>query len=287
MYTLNQKDKIKQMIQLLLNVGGGKDNWIRYLSHYLEKNQIEHKVFVANKNLSMIDPRNGPAVVLGLMRGSEVILDLYIKENKTFYNLDHPYLWPKTRKPFILHWKRICKNCLSVNKLYDPKKIDQTDIDRITAHGRNNYLESIQPWNKKGKYILLCPSSYRVMSRIEKKLATPENWVINTTETLKKYTDRPIIVKEKHARNPLHSYFKDCFACVTYTSMAAVECLKAGIPSFCHPASCAAPVSKTDLSQIESPIYPDNREQLIDTFLLNQFNAEETKNGTAWEFINR
>ena len=275
------------MIQLLLNVGGGKDIWIKYLAQYLDKNQIDHKVFVANKNLSMIDPRNGPAVVLGLMRGSEVVLDLYIKENKTFYNMDHPYLWPGTRKPFILHWKRICKNCLSVNRLYDPKKIDNTDIARISGHGRDKYLKSIKPWNKKGKHILLCPSSSRIMTRVEQKSASPEDWVINTTKTLKKYTDRPIIVKEKHARNPLHSYFKDCFACVTYTSMAAVECLNAGIPSFCHPASCVAPVSITDLSQIESPIYPDNRDVLVKTLLLNQFNREDIVNGTAWNFINR
>ncbi len=275
------------MIQLLLNVGGGKDIWIKYLIQYLDKNQIDHKVFVANKNLSMIDPRNGPAVVLGLMRGSEVVLDLYIKENKTFYNMDHPYLWPGTRKPFILHWKRICKNCLSVNRLYDPKKIDHTDIARISGHGRDKYLKSIKPWNKKGKHILLCPSSHRVMSRIEQKAVSPNDWVIKTTNTLRKYTDRPIKIKKKHEGNKLQDYFKDCFACVTYTSMAAVECLNAGIPSFCHPSSCAAPVSRIDLSQIESPIYPNNREKLIDTFLLNQFNAEETKNGTAWEFINR
>ena len=268
-------------------MGGGKDNWIRYLSHYLEKNQIEHKVFVANKNLSMIDPINGPAVVMGLMRGSEIILDLFIKTNQTFYYFDHPYVWNTKRSVFKEKWKRICKNSFSKNKLEDLNLIEQEDNQRIINNGLGGYLKLIKPWNKKGKHILLCPSSSRIMTRVEQKSASPEDWVINTTKTLKKYTDRPIIVKEKHARNPLHSYFKDCFACVTYTSMAAVECLNAGIPSFCHPASCVAPVSITDLSQIESPIYPDNRDVLVKTLLLNQFNREDIVNGTAWNFINR
>ena len=69
--------------------------------------------------------------------------------------------------------------------------------------------------------------------------------------------------------------------------MAAIEALKAGVPSLCHPASCAAPLSRTDISQIESPIYPDNRDQLINTLLLNQFNAQEIQEGIAWDFINR
>ena len=235
----------------------------------------------------MIDPINGPAVVMGLMRGSEIILDLFIKTNQTFYYFDHPYVWNTKRSVFKEKWKRICKNSFSKNKLEDLNLIEQEDNQRIINNGLGGYLKLIKPWNKKGKHILLCPSSSRIMTRVEQKSASPEDWVINTTKTLKKYTDRPIIVKEKHARNPLHSYFKDCFACVTYTSMAAVECLNAGIPSFCHPASCVAPVSITDLSQIESPIYPDNRDVLVKTLLLNQFNREDIVNGTAWNFINR
>lgn len=274
-------------MQLLLNVGGGKDIWIKYLAQYLDKNQIDHKVFVANKNLSMIDPRNGPAVVMGLMRGSEIILDLFIKTNQTFYYFDHPYVWNDQRSVFKEKWKRICKNAFSKNKLEDLNLIEQEDNQRIINNGLEGYLKSIKPWNKNGKHILLCPSSGRIMSRVEKKSASPEDWVIKTTKTLKKYTDRPIIVKQKKSNNPLHSYFKDCFACVTYTSMSAVECLNAGIPSFCHPASCVAPVSITDLSQIESPTYPENRDLLLKTLLLNQFNRNDIVNGTAWNFINR
>ena len=184
------------MIQLLLNVGGGKDIWIKYLIQYLDKNQIEHKVFVANKNLSMIDPINGPAVVMGLMRGSEIILDLFIKTNQTFYYFDHPYVWNTKRSVFKEKWKRICKNSFSKNKLEDLNLIEQEDNQRIINNGLGGYLKLIKPWNKKGKHILLCPSSSRIMTRVEQKSASPEDWVINTTKTLKKYTDRPIIVKE-------------------------------------------------------------------------------------------
>ncbi len=275
------------MIQLLLNNGGGKDVWIQYLSVYLHNNKINHKIFEANKNLSMIKPENGPAAVLGLMRGSEKVLDDFIPSDQDFYYFDHPYIWPTAiRKPWILSWKRICKNCLSVNKLYDPKKINDADMKRISKHGRDEYLKSIKPWQKDGKHILLCPSSGKVQCRIERRNNLEEDeWLNTTIQEIKKHTDRPIKIKRKKDTKQID--FTDCFLCVTFVSMAAVEAVKAGVPSLCHPASCAAPVSTTDLAQVESPIYPDNRDQLIETFLLNQFNAQETKNGTAWEFINR
>ena len=124
----------------------------------------------------------GPAAVLGLMRGSEKVLDLFMQSNQDYYYFDHPYVWPtSTRKPWILSWKRLCKNCLSVNELCDMDSIDEYHIKRITKHGRDEYLKSIKPWNKNGKHILLCPSSGKVQCRIEHRQNLEQDEWLNTT----------------------------------------------------------------------------------------------------------
>jgi hypothetical protein len=46
--------------------------------------------------------------------------------------------------------------------------------------------------------------------------------------------------------------------------------------------SFAIPVSHTDLSLIETPFYPDNREDWIDSLLSNQYTMSEIENGFAW-----
>ena len=45
------------------------------------------------------------------------------------------------------------------------------------------------------------------------------------------------------------------------------------------------PVSLDDLSLIEDPLYPGDRQAWIDSLLANQFTMTEIKNGTAWEKV--
>ena len=58
-----------------------------------------------------------------------------------------------------------------------------------------------------------------------------------------------------------------------------------GIPSFCDKLSMGLPVSLDDLSLIEDPLYPSNRQAWIESLLANQFTMTEIKNGTAWRNI--
>lgn len=272
--------------QLLLNEGGGKDCWIQHLAKYFSIQEISHIIYKTSVDLSKINIDNGPAIVMGLMRGSEIILDLFIRHKQTFYYFDHPYLWHGNRGTFKLCWKRFCKNSFAKNELEDLSRIDIKDMQRIHNNGLEQHLKSIKPWKKNGSYILVCPSSSRIMSRIEQRNATEEEWVDKTVKTLKTYTDRTIVIKKKKDNKDIKHYLNhNCFACVTYTSMAAIESLQEGIPVFCHPQSAAFPLSVCDLSKIEQPIYPDNRDQLTKTLLLNQFNKEDFSSGLAWNFV--
>ena len=72
------------------------------------------------------------------------------------------------------------------------------------------------------------------------------------------------------------------WAIVSSQSTAAIDSLREGIPSFCESTSCALPMSLTDLSKIETPFYPDNREEWIDSLIANEYTLTEIGNGFAW-----
>ena len=78
---------------------------------------------------------------------------------------------------------------------------------------------------------------------------------------------------------------KKAHAVVSFQSTVCVDALVAGVPSFCDKVSMGIPVSLDDLSLIEDPLYPADREQWIDSLLANQFTMTEIKNGTAWEKV--
>lgn len=280
---------MKPKIQLFLNQEP-KDAWIKHLAGYFSETNIP---YIETKHTSLIKPEKGPAIVLGLIRGSDTLLDSYLSNKNRkfpFYYIDNPYVWCGERKKVLKKWKRLCKNNFAHNELEKEDEISSGHKKRLIKHSLDKHLSAISDWKKDGKYILLCPSSTRMQERILQRKVKEEEWEKETIKEIKKYTDRPIKVKNKgttNLNNIIPPDFKNVFACVTFTSMAAIEALKFGVPSFCHQSSAAAPLSLSNLSLIESPIYPDNREQLVKTLMLHQFSVEEFKNGTAWEFINR
>jgi hypothetical protein len=59
------------------------------------------------------------------------------------------------------------------------------------------------------------------------------------------------------------------------------------VPVFCSEYSCALPIAKTDLSEIENPHYPTRAEvrKLIGSLLTAQFTEQEIITGVAKEII--
>ena len=76
----------------------------------------------------------------------------------------------------------------------------------------------------------------------------------------------------------------DVHALVTFNSIAGTEAILAGTPVFVlAPCNAALPVSNTDLSQIETPWFPD-RDQILEWayhLAYAQFHIDEFKNGAA------
>lgn len=166
--------------------------------------------------------------------------------------------------------------------------------DRFDATGVK--LRSFHSTKKShhGDRILLCPPSDKAMQHgwgLNLKV-----WLKDTIKTIQQYTDREIVVREKGSRterqllNPISEALDDNIYCtVTYNSIAAIESLMYGKPVFALGPNAAYHFAKSDLSEIENPLIPDDDE--LHRFFCHlaycQFTKKELLDGTAWSILNQ
>ena len=121
-------------------------------------------------------------------------------------------------------------------------------------------------------------------------------WVTETVAEIKKYTDRPIVVRQRASSrqdrvftDPLVKVLQDdCHALVTFNSVAAIESILTGVPAFVlAPANAARPVANIDLSQIDTPYWPDQDKLYAWACHLayGQFHVTELQNGVAKQLV--
>ena len=155
--------------------------------------------------------------------------------------------------------------------------VRQVDADRWHAL---KLERSLKPWRNGGDHIVIADT----LSDYWDLRGLPRDWSHRTAEQLKRYTNRPIIVRDKESKKPLGKELEGAHALVTHGSIAAVEAVVMGCPVFVDRSSAAALVGLTDLSLIEAPIYPD-RERWLHSLAYCQFNEAELCNGTLWRWI--
>ena len=124
---------------------------------------------------------------------------------------------------------------------------------------------------------------------------TEQEWIEHTVSTIKKYTDRPVIIRERAKQrvdrtvnNTLQQALDDdVFALVTYNGIAAVESIFHGIPAFTLAPNAAQPVASQDLSKIDDPYYPDQDKLHAWACHLayGQFHTNELSLGSAMEIL--
>lgn len=137
----------------------------------------------------------------------------------------------------------------------------------------------VTPWSKGGRHILIAAPTptYSAFHRTER-------WTDETVDALARVTDRPLMIRGKESKRPLGEDLKGAHALVAHASNAAVEAVIMGCPVFVHPDSAAALVGKTDLKQIESPVYPD-RQPWLNSLSYSQFSEAELVNGVLWRLL--
>lgn len=146
----------------------------------------------------------------------------------------------------------------------------------------NRNPTKVWPWSTEGNHIVIAEPSLTYQ-----RFHGIEGWTERTVAEIKKYTDRPMVFRDKEMQRSgrkLHEDLKGAHCLVTHGSNAAVESVIMGCPVFVDKSSAAALVGDTDLSKINTPIYPD-RQQWLNSLAYSQFTEAEMINGSHWRFI--
>ena len=216
-----------------------------------------------------------PIAVFGILRGTGELMRKCRETKHTFYHFDHAYYFKEQKhgvnKLFNDKIYRITKNNLMFTYI---DKISVSDKERL---GKFKKHIELKPWNYNGDYILVLPPSDHV-----KRWYGLFDWEKRVETELKKHTKREIRFRNKDSKLPYLEELRGAHAVVTCQSTACVDAIIEGIPSFCDKMSMGVPVSSTNLSEIETPIYSADREAWIDSLLSNQYTLKEIENGYAW-----
>jgi hypothetical protein len=145
---------------------------------------------------------------------------------------------------------------------------------------------------RRGTNILIAPPSQKLLNNYDIIL---EDWLTNVQEEIKKYTDRPVVIRTKQNRstrmidNTMEMALdQDVHCLVTFSSIAAGEALLHGKPAITLGPNAAAPLCSQSLDAIENPRVPSIEE--VEAWARHmaycQFTEVEMRNGTAWRILN-
>ena len=214
--------------------------------------------------------------IWGVLRGTERVIEQAKEEKRNWYFFDHAYVMNESKHNINFHLKervyRCTKNAQMINYIDELSHDDYKRIEKYEEHIQ------IEPWKKKGKYILILePSDFA------KKWYNVPNWTENIMKKLKD-SSMEVRIRQKNSMVSFESEVKHSFAVISLQSAAAIQALIWGIPSFCGKMSAAYPVSHStnDMQWIDSPYYHDMREPWLQSILANQYTWTEIVDGTCW-----
>lgn len=231
------------------------------------------------------DSISGPVLLRGISSGK--IANHVRSKGDDYYFIETGYLGnyrcPNNRTGRKIY-HRIVKNAMQHDCIYDVPGNRWNDLVKF-----NPDLE-YKGWKKSGSKILLVLSTEKPFQYYGENR---DIWIKNVIATIKKHTDREIVIREKASRGErtndtiYEALDDDIYALVTYNSIAAVEAIQHGIPAFALAPTAADPVGNKDLTQIENPSRPD--EDLIQRWLhsiaYSQFSLDEIITGQAWRMV--
>jgi hypothetical protein len=185
---------------------------------------------------------------------------------------------------------------------YFDKDIDPLRWQKISRDLNLN----LKPWRTSGNHILLCLQrnggwSMGGFSSID--------WMNLTIASIRKYSNRPIIVRAHPGDKKIKSILKinhknvslstnenlvddlrGAWATVVYNSSPSVASIIEGVPAFLTDTipqhSQSFDVANTDISNIENPVMPD-KQPWVERLAMCHWNFDELKSGEAWQFFKK
>ena len=253
----------------------------------LSKNLTDEYInmFAKGANLSVLDYpdydyQSSPILIRSMAKRK--LIEKCKRENIDFYYMDSGYVgnYPGPTNPN--GWKlyhRIVKNDVQHTGIINRPDDRWRKLD-LKLHPR-----------KQGKHILLVVPSEKPCKFYKLDL---ESWKHRTIREIKKYTDRPIIIREKsNRRDRVHGQtiwqaLENCHALVTFQSIAAIESVMYGVPAFTTAPTAADPVCDKDLSLLETPTKQDETKirKWACHLAYGQFHITEMQDGTAYRILN-
>ena len=185
---------------------------------------------------------------------------------------------------------------------YFDKDVDPIRWEKISK----NLGISLKPYRTDGKHILVCCQRNGGWSM---KGIPVNEWLSNTVSSIRKFTDRPIIVRPHPGDKKWRQWFKlpstpnvtlsqkhikedlqNAWASVVYNSSPSVASLIEGVPTFVtdpqHDFSQVSGACNTILKRLEDPKVYD-RQAWIERLSMCHWNFEELQSGEAWQFFKK
>jgi hypothetical protein len=148
-------------------------------------------------------------------------------------------------------------------------------------------------WKEDKKYILLCGMGDKGAQAEGYRAEQWERWAI---EEIRSRTNRPIVYRPKpswkcarriqgvgfsHKDVSIEEALVNCHAVVTHHSNAAVDAMVRGIPAFVWK-GVGVVIGSSNLDDIDTPRYPEGREQWVNDIAHTQWSVDEMRAGIAW-----
>ena len=255
---------------------GGEDEYVNMFAKGCQQTPVSDINFDYDSSID-------PIVLRGILKHK--IMKRCWKDHRDFYYIDTGYFGNERNSNNPngwKHWHRVVKNDLQHGEII-PRAGDRF----------KQFNKKFTAWKRDGRKILVAAPDEKPCKFYG---ITKEQWVKQTVDTIKKYTDRPVEVRERAPKridrtvnDTLQAALdRDVFALVTYNSVAAIESIFYGIPAFTlAPANAAKPVALQDLSQIDSPYYADTDKLYAwaNHLAYGQFHINELKDGTARKIL--
>lgn len=253
----------------------------------LDPNDEIMKLWASGANSTWIDKKKlnqydeSIPIAFRSMTKRKLMHSLLKDSKRDFYYIDNGYMGNTMKRKFFY---RVVKN-------------DIQHIGRFKELPGDRWRSQVSlcPWlvyhgkkvTQSGPILLVTPSGkpcqYYGIDR--------DTWVTETIEKIRKYTDRPITIRDKGLRSERiknNSIGSQCaregiYAVVTYNSIAALEAVHYGIPAFTMAPHAGDVICSTDLSTIDNAEYPD--EDLVRSFwnwiAYQQYSPMELMQGIA------
>ena len=212
-------------------------------------------------------------VVIGVWPTTMPVLRRFHERPRPFVTIDNGYFKPYTEGGYF----RATTNAL--------QWFDRRPSDADAARLRFEALgETLAPWREHGDgHILVALQSDRWM----KMMNTPE-WLAALKHRLPDLTDREVVYRQKPVHGvkqaSLEDQLQNCAAVIGFSSNTLIRAAMAGVPVFPLAPCAASPLGLSDLTRLESPVYPD-REPILHQLAANQWTADEIASGLMWDAL--